>query len=183
MRGKLLWLGLILLTLAIYDLLQPILGDSWFLIWFAIGIISIVWLYYAILVRRASIQIHPKYLLLQGPIAYIRLSYGRMTTITSTQLGRHYPLEQLARRERPLAKSLYTHTCTFIELNSLPKAFKTRHYWFPRFLFGTTQPGLLLAVEDWMALNRDIELARQAWHERRRNKGDKRSLAARILDY
>ena len=84
-----------------------------------------------------------------------------------------------------MVEPFYHLTCVFVEMNSFPRAFTRRRLWFSRLLFSPMRPGLLIVVEDWMNLSRAIDKARNEWHEKRRSneKGDKRSLAAQILDY
>jgi hypothetical protein len=185
MRGKLFWGGLILLTVGVYDLYDPLLGDLWFLVWVAVLILFCLWFYYSIIVRRAALYVKSDFLLLRGPLYRVRISYGRIESITSTQIAQHYEWHELKLRERPLAKPIFKQTCTFVEFNSLPKKLSQRQLWFPSFLFGIRKPGLLLVVADWMKLSRDIEVAKQKWHEARgeQYQQDRRSLAARILDY
>ncbi|MCP4415908.1 MAG: hypothetical protein GY805_04750 [Chloroflexi bacterium] len=186
MRGKLLWLGLILLALAIYDWIRPFLGSFWYLAWLVLGLVLILWVYYGILLRRAGITVTKNYLLLQGPLQQVKISYGRINTITSTQISQHTSFKALKGRERSLVKPFFGATCSFISLSSWPKSLKKqRDLWFPRLLFGTRREGLLLATPNWMQLNRDVEEARHKWREARqeKNKKDGRSLAAQILDY
>ena len=185
MRGKLFWLGLLLLLLATYDLLRPFLGRTWYFAWIALGIVFILWIYYAILLRRAGLFIAPNYLLLRGPLRQVKISYGRIDSITSTQTSEHYNFKELNSRERSLVKPFFGTTASFINLNSWPKTLKQRRLWFPRLLFGVRREGLLLAAPNWMQLNRDVEEARQQWREARqqKQKKDGRSLAAQILDY
>ena len=185
MRGKLLWLGLVLLLLAVYDLVRPFLGNNFYFIWIALGIVAILWVYYAILLRRAGITITPNYLLLHSPMKRVKISYGRIDTITSTQMRQHYTFKALKGRERSLVKPFFDTAASFISLNSWPKTLDKPSLWFPRLLFGVQQDGLLLASANWMQLNRDVEEARQKWREARqqKKKKDGRSLAAKILDY
>lgn len=185
MRWKLMWMGLILFVLAVVDLYQPIFGRFWYLLWIATAVVFVLWFYYAFVVRRAGLFILPQYFLLRGSLYSARISYGRINAITSTQLSQHFELKDLKARERRLVKPLRNHTCGFVGLNSFPKSLKRRHLWFPRSLFGTRRPGLLLIVPDWMKLSRDLEVARQRWREVRglSQQEDTRSLAARILDY
>ena len=187
MRGKLLWLGLILLILAIYDWIRPFLGDYWYLAWLVLGGVLILWFYYAILLQRAGLTITPNYLLLRGPLRRVKISYGRIDTITSTQMSQHSSLKELKRRERNLVKPFFGVTSSFISLGSWPKSLnhQKRKLWFPRLLFGVRREGLLLTTPNWMQLNRDVEEARQKWREARqqKKKKDGRSLAAQILDY
>ena len=185
MRGKLFWLGLFLLALAVYDWINPFLSDYWYMAWIALGVVIVLWFYYSILLRRAGIVVTPNYLLLRGPLRQVKISYGRIDTITSTQMSQHFNLKELKGRERALVNAFLGATCTFVSLNSWPKALnKQRTLWFPRLLFGVRREGLLLAAPNWMQLNRDIEEARRKWHDARqqKNKEDKRSLAARVLD-
>ena len=184
MRSKLLLLGLALLVLAVIDLVRPFLGDFWYLVWIVLGVVVILWVYYAILVRRAGLVITPSYLLLRGPLKQVKISYGRVDTVTSTQMSQHFNFKELNGRERSLVKPFFGATCSFISLNSWPKALTQRTLWFPRLLFGVRRQGLLLASPNWMQLNRDVEEARRKWHDARqqKKKKDGRSLAAQILD-
>ena len=78
MRGKLLWLGLALLVLAVVDLLRPFLGTYWYLVWLVLGVVAMLWIYYSILLRRAGVVVTPGYLLLRGPFKQVKISYGRI---------------------------------------------------------------------------------------------------------
>lgn len=184
MRGKLLWLGLTLLVLAVVDLLRPFLGTYFYLLWLVVGLVAVLWVYYSILVRRAGVVVASNYLLLQGPLRGVKISYGRISGVTSTQMAQHFEFDALKGRERSLVQPFFGTACTFVGLNSWPKTLSQRSLWFPRLLFGVRREGLLLASPNWMQLNRDIEEARRKWHDARQQKGKKdgRSLAAQILD-
>ncbi|MCA9918547.1 MAG: hypothetical protein KC445_11380 [Anaerolineales bacterium] len=184
MRGKLRWLGLTLLVLAVVDLFRPFLGPTFYLLWLVIGLVALLWIYYSILLRRTGIFVGPSYLLLRGPLREVKISYGRIASVTSTQMAQHYEFDALKARERSLTQPFFGVACSFVELSSWPKAFANRQLWFPRLLFGVRREGLLLVTPSWMQLNRDIEEARNKWRSARqqKNKKDGRSLAAQILD-
>lgn len=185
MRGKLIWLFLILVALGIYDLLvRPLFGDAWYWLWLAVAMVALLWLYYRFLVGRAYIQARPKFLRLQGPLYGVNLSYNRIYSVTSSYIGQHYPLDGLKGYEKGLVEPLHSTACVFIELKSYPPAFRRRTLWFPRLIFGTNRPGILCAVEDWVALSRDAESARGLWREENHNRTHSRtrSLAAQVLD-
>jgi hypothetical protein len=185
-RGKLFWLMLVLLALALYDLLgpAPILGDYWYLIWAAVVIVALFWLYYRFLMGRAYVQARPKFLRLQGPLYGVNLSYNRIYSITSSYIGQHYALDTLKGFERGIVEPIYNQACVFIELKSYPPAFRWRRFLFPRLIFGTNRPGLLCAVEDWVALSRDAEDMRGKWREAHHDRTHRRSrsLAAQVLE-
>ncbi|MEZ4594588.1 MAG: hypothetical protein R3D55_26105 [Chloroflexota bacterium] len=185
MRGKLLWLGLTLLVLAVVDLIRPFLGPYWYLLWLVIGLVALLWFYYSILLRRTGIFVGPNYLLLRGPLRGVKISYGRIATVTSSQMAQHYEFDALKARERRLTHPFFGVACSFVGLNSWPQALQNRRtLWFPRLLFGVRREGLLLVTPNWMQLNRDIEEARSKWRDARqqKTKKDGRSLAAQILD-
>ena len=185
-RRRIFFVGLlILLTLAVVDLFEPIFGGYWYLAWLATAVLFILWFYYGVLMRRAAIQVRETYMRLQGPLRGVNISYGRISSLSATTMNHHFPADRLSSGQRKLLKPLYQQTLVLAEMNSYPKAMGRRNLWFTPHIFSATQDGLLLAVPDWMQLNRDLEVARTRWHERKQARigEDKRSLASRILDY
>jgi hypothetical protein len=186
LRNKLLLLFLLLLTIGVYDQFNPIMADNiWFWFWAVIFLVFLLWIYYAFMVPRSCIQARPTSLRLQGPLYATNISYARIHSVTSGQMAQHYPFENLKGKEQGLLEPLYKRTCVFIELTSYPKAFKWRHLWFPEYLFGTSRPGIICVIDDWLELSRDVEAYRGNRQERVRSveKGDARSLAARVLEF
>jgi hypothetical protein len=183
LRNKILLLFLMLLGIGIYDLIDPMLDDDlWFYFWIVIGVVFLLWIYYAVIIPRSSIQMRPKSLRLKGPLIAFNISYARIHSVTSAQMSQHYPFDSLKGREKDVLEPLYNRTCVFIELTSYPGTFRWRHLWFPKFLFGTSRPGLVCVTRDWLSLSRDVEAYRSERYERVHN-ADKehQSLAARVL--
>jgi hypothetical protein len=185
-RNKLLLLWLILLATAVFDWFVPLFGGYWFVVWLLIAALMLLWIYYAFLVRRAALIVLPKYMVLRGPLTEVKISYGRVASVTASHMSQHFESQTLKGRERFIVEPLYKYSCGFVELFSFPKTLnkKGRRH-FSRFLFSPRRTGLLLVVDDWMQLSRDVEVARQKWREAHElmKKEDTRSLAARILDY
>ncbi len=188
-KWKLLALWLTLMGVGLFDLLvQNILNKYWFVLWLVIPLVIIFWVYYTFLLPRAWFVVSPDHLLLQTPAGEVKISYGRLDNITSTQMAQHYSLKELSRRDRVLAKPHFRQTCTMLEMNSMPDALQKKRSQLPRILFSTKRPGMLLLVEDWIQLNRDVESARGKWRAARKSKkngddDDPRNLAARILEF
>lgn len=181
-RGKLLLLGLLLLSIGIYDQFTEVLGPAWWLIWIAILSDLILWIYYALLLGRTAIIVRPKHLRIQGPLVGMKVSYGRIGTVTSTTMLQHIPIEDLSGGERAVVRTIGNSTCVLIALNSWPTVYSRRHLWFSRLLFSASQPGIMAFVADWMALSRDIEAAREQRRERvARPTKTHRTLAGQIL--
>jgi hypothetical protein len=184
LRNKVLLLLLILFGIGAYDLYSPILADDlWFYFWIVILMVFLLWIYYAFIVPRASVQMRPKSLRLKGPLIAFNISYARIHSVTSAQMSQHFPFDALKEREKDVLEPLYNRTCVFIELSSYPGPFRWRHLWFPKFLFGTSRPGLVCVTKDWLTLSRDVEAYRSERYERVYNadRGEARSLAAKVL--
>ncbi len=160
MRWKLVLLAVLMLALGLYDQFTGVLGPNWLYLWLALIPVAILWLYYALLLPRAAVHITPENFRLQGPLYGRSLSFKRIRTISPGKLEQHYSYQDLSLGERPILKPLHQRTCAFVELNSYPKAFRWRRWWFPRTLFGTRKKGLLCYVDDWMAFSRELESVR-----------------------
>lgn len=165
-RRKLFLLLLVALAAAIADYFTEFLGDLWYLSWVVVGILIILWFYYTILFRRASVIVGPNTLRLQGPIWHMDISYGRIYTVTAGHMEQHYSYKLLSWHKKSLLRPLYGPSGVFVELKTLPKSYRWRHLWFPRYLFGTRGDGLLLNVAEWMDVSSDIETARAQWLEK-----------------
>jgi len=160
MQRRLSLLAIVVLAVGLFDQFTEFLGDYWVAWWGAFLLIMALWVYYAIMMRRVSIQVKPKYLRLQGPLIGFNISYGRIHSVTSGKMEQHYDYDSLKKNERASVKNFFNSTCLFIELASYPRSFRWRRLWFPRLLFGTNRHGLICHVDDWMELSRDIEGAR-----------------------
>lgn len=188
-KWKLLVLWLTLVGVGLFDIfVQNILGNYWFILWAVIPLIIIIWVYYTFFLPRAWFVVTSENLLLQTPAGEVKISYGRLDNITSSQMAQHYSLKDLPRRDRAIAKPHFKQTCAMVEMNSIPKTLEKKRGQLPRVLFSTKRPGLLLLVEDWIQLSRDVESARNKWraaHQPQQNKDDddSRNLAARILEF
>ncbi len=165
-RGKLLLLLVVAIAAAVADYLTEFLGDYWYLSWVAVTLLFVLWFYYAILLRRSHLQIRPQGLRLRGPLGKLDIGYQRIYSVTAGQMEQHYPLKQLRWVDREMLRPLYGPSGVFIELSTVPRRYRWRHLWFPRYLFGTRHEGLLICGGNWMELSHDVEAARAQWHEK-----------------
>ncbi|MCA9937790.1 MAG: hypothetical protein KC418_04045 [Anaerolineales bacterium] len=185
-QGKLLWIILLCAGLGGYDYFTRALGSRWYWIWVAVAAALGLWVYYALLLSRVSVQVHPNYIRLQGALRGFNISYGRVLTVTSSSLSQHYKLAEMRREDRRLLEPHWGRICLLVELNQYPPGLRRQgHWWLPRSCFSKRQSGLLLLVEDWMGLSREMEAARANWLRQRGGQlrtRDQRTLVARIMD-
>ena len=183
MRGKVLLLVIFFLVAGIADWYLEFFGALWYFVWIGLAVSSVLWVYYGLLVKRASVMVREDLLLVQGPLTRFKVSYGRIISTTSVRLDRHHPYKSLSSWEKGTFRPLYEQTCLLVDLEGWPKARATQKSWLAKQLFSTSGPGILCSVEDWMSLSQDIEAARGEWLLRREKykKGDTRSLAAKVM--
>ena len=184
MRNKLLLFMVLFLAAGVVDLfVMPVLGDLWYFTWVGFAGAALLWLYYAVLLKRAAIKVRPDLLVLQGPLSRLKISYGRIISATSVRLESHHSYKQLTSWQKSTFRPLYQETCVLIDLDGLPRAAKWQKNLLAKQLFSSTGPGILAGVQDWIALSQDIEVARSGWITRREAqlKGDTRSLAAKVM--
>lgn len=187
MRSRLSVLWLILLGMVLVDLwLRPFLGNLSILLWLSLLVATIAWAYYAYLGTQAWVGVAPTQLVVQVPFKRYSFSYGRIQTVSSSQLAQHYALKELNGRERLMVRPYLNVTGSMLTLNSFPP--KVNKSDLPRLLLSADRDGLLLLTQDWIDMNRHIESKRLAWREQRgleqrqKEYADHRSLAAKILD-
>lgn len=184
MRWRLVLLLIVLLLVGVYDQFTGYLGSLWWGWWLAILLVSVLYLYYAVLLRRASIQVRPGSFRFQGPLIGYTISYGRIYSVASGRMEQHYSKNQLGPNEWSILKPLYFTTSLFIELNSTPRHFNRRRLWFPRLFFGPARPGLICHVEDWMGLSQALDEARSQRKSAldQAHISNRKTLVGRILD-
>lgn len=165
-RGKVFLLLVVALVAAIVDYYTEFLGDFWYLSWVVAALLFVLWFYYAVWFRRSGLQIRENTLRLRGPLGKMDISYGRIYSVTAGHMEQHYPIKTVRWGDRGMLRPLYGPSGVFIELSSVPKNYRWRHLWFPRYLFGTRHDGVLICGGDWMEISHDIEAARAQWHEK-----------------
>jgi hypothetical protein len=150
-----------------------------------LGIAAIVsaalWLMLVLLPRAAYVLCRPDFLLVR--IGFLRLvvSYSRIRTARTVQHAQIHDPKTQPRSRRALAVRLAHLQCVALELTSYPMAFFLLRALTHPFLFLGREPGFLFAVRDWMGLGRDLDKARAAWLDRRRDSTKPRRLMEDLI--
>jgi hypothetical protein len=150
---------------------SPLLG-------LAAGIAVLLWLLILILPRMAYVQCKPDFLLLQVGLLRLIVSYSRLRTSRSVQHGQIHSPKTQPRSRRALAVRMALKQSVAVELTSLPAAFFLLRTLTHPFLFLGEEPGFLFAVEDWMALGREVEERHSEILAKKRDAGKQPRLGA-----
>lgn len=166
--GFLFWLGLLVLAAAAVDrFYYPFLGPAAIGVWAAGGLFIVL----AILLRflsapqTASLQVGEAGILIDYAGYQLPIAYEDMGMITGGRISQHHSLKEFGRQERQAVQPFFNQTQIFIALRKEIEGWQEAKQHMPKFMFGTTQIGVLLVVggEDWLAVERTIDAARVAW--------------------
>lgn len=122
---------------------------------------------YTFLAGSAHIRCSTSNLVIQTPIYPLTFSYKRIENIRSAEFSKiHSPKNEKPARWR-LYKNLWGKTAIIITLKSYPLPLEWIKLWFHPFLLDPKEKALVLLVEDWMGLSRQLEIKRTAWLQSR----------------
>jgi hypothetical protein len=121
------------------------------------GIIAfLVFLYKLVAPRLAYVQCTNKSVRIQTPLVPLTISYKRIHTTRPNQWGRLYPPEKRNRRTRRLIERIGGREVIILDLKSWPAPMGWLRLWIPEVMFSPDSTGLVLWVNDWMTLNREL---------------------------
>lgn len=161
----------LLLTLALLGLWLPVNrdllawprppADNWLL---AGGLVSLA---FTLLTwagpRWAYAQARQDHLRVQTPIYRLKVSYRRILGTRPIDITRVFPPASLPRLERELITPFLGHTALGVDLRGLPLSHFLLRLFFSSLLLAPDQQGLVLLVDDWMGLGRELVSRLDAW--------------------
>ncbi|MEW6569492.1 MAG: hypothetical protein AB1449_15280 [Chloroflexota bacterium] len=144
-------------------------ADAWLL---AGGLVSLAFTLLAWLGPRwAYAQARPDHLRLQTPIYRMKVSYRRILGTRPIDVGKMFPLASLPRSQQHLIAPYHGRTALGVDLRGLPLSPFVLRLFFSRFLFATDHIGLILVVDDWMALGRQLVSRIDSWRAANQPRG------------
>lgn len=119
---------------------------------------------YAYLARRmAWVQCRPKHLRIQTPIYALAISYGRIKGTRPEGLAAALGAGRRKGAARGWLRPYLGKTALFLDLSRYPLPKLWLRLLLPAFLLQPDRPGLVLLVEDWMALSNQIDSHVTEW--------------------
>ena len=106
---------------------------------------------------------------IRTPLYPIVFSYKRMRETRPNTLFHVYGRAKLSRADRNLVLNdkIGGRTVLIVEMNSWPLSLRWMKFWMGNLMFTPDNRALVLWVEDWMALNRELSDFRDRWRERK----------------
>lgn len=129
-------------------------ADGWLL---SGGLVSLAfWLFARFAPRWAYVQPRSDHLRVQTPIYRLKISYRRIENTRPIDFAKMFPPSQLRRREQELLKPYFGATAVDVDLRSWPIQPRILRVFLNPYFLSADQPGLVLLVEDWMALSNQL---------------------------
>ena len=154
--------------------------DAWLL---AGGAVSLaVYLIVLVTPSLAYVQARPDHLRIQTPLYRLKISYRRIHNTRPVDFARTFPPSSLRGGERKLLAPFFGKTALGLDLHALPLSRLALRLYFSRFLFAPDQPGLILLVNDWMGLSRQISTIGEQWRASAQTRGRGTGVGAILED-
>ncbi len=120
--------------------------------------------------RLGSAQVHcyDNRFVIRNPIYPVAFSYQRITLVRSVEFRSVFPPEDAKPARWRIYKNLWGKTAIVVDLTDYPMSRNWLRLWFHPFLLHPKETALVLPIEDWMGLSRQLESQRIAWKERKR---------------
>ena len=148
-------------------------------------IVFLIALFRVVASQIPYVQCTEKNLKIQTPLYPIVISYKRMQETRPNPLFQVFQREKLSRAERNivLEDKVGGQTALVIDMASWPMSLTTLKFWLSNLMFTTDNRGLVLWVEDWMTLNRELGDFRDRCRDRKtgRDDGPSASLYGQIM--
>jgi len=130
---------------------------------------GLVLMMYGLLARKMpAVRCFRNCVRIQTPIYPLVISYRRVVETRPMQVSKVFDpnRDKRARRNWPLR--YWAMTAVVLELKAFPMSGRWLRLWFDPYLFLPDGIGLVLLVEDWMGLSRQLDSATSAYQSRRK---------------
>ena len=129
------------------------------------GVTFLFFLFKLVAPRLAYVQCAERNIRIQTPLYPIVISYRRLLSVRPNQWGQVYPPEKIKRSQRRLLGNALGEGVLILDLKGWPMSRGFLKLWMPDVMFLPGGDGLVLWVEDWMKLNRELSDFKDRWRE------------------
>ncbi len=150
-------------------------------VFLALGVVSFLFFLYKLVAPRlAYVQCGERSVRIQTPFFPVFISYRRIFTTRPNQWGRVYPPETRTRSQRRVIDPIAGNEVVILDLKGWPAPLGWLRLWIPDVMFSPDSIGLVLWVQDWMGLNRELSDFKDRRREAQRGAPAEASLYSRM---
>lgn len=182
-RNRGLYFFVAIVVLALYAAIRLLPNETWAeaplvnvpwvrdysLAFLIIGIIVLVLAFFRIIAGAIPyVQCSERNIKIQAPLYQVVFSYKRVQETRPNTLFHVFEKGGLSRGERKfvLDDKYGGQTAVVVEMKSWPMNIRSLRFWLGNLVFSSDNRALVLWVEDWMALNRELSDYKDRWRER-----------------
>ena len=179
-RQRGLYFGVALAVLALVVAVQLLPAETWVnvpwvhdLDWLLllVGIVVLVMAVFRVIAASVPyVQCSERNIKIQGPLYQVVFSYKRVHETRPNTLFHVFEKGGLTRGERKfvLDDKYGGQTAIIVEMNNWPMSMRWMRFWLGNLVFSSDNRALVLWVEDWMGLNRELSDYKDRWRERQK---------------
>ena len=147
---------------------SPGMSGSW--VPLIISLVGLLLFLYCLLARHAAVRLHDSHFTVQTPFYPVTFSYRRIESIRSVVFSKIFPPEQEKGARVRFYQSLWGKTAVVVTLKKYPLPLWWLQLWASSYLLAPQGAGLILLVDEWMALTRQLDLGRERLRESRQRR-------------
>lgn len=106
---------------------------------------------------RAYVECRPEGVRIQLPLHQLNIPYDAIRATRPTELYRMFPPSKERWPQRQSLQRIAGATVVVLDLDELPAPRGQLRLWLPKYMLAPDQTGLVLAVDDWMALRSELD--------------------------
>ncbi len=124
--------------------------------------------------RVPYVQVDDRYIKIRAPLYRVVFSYKRVQETRPNTLFHVFEKGGLSRGERKFVMDdkYGGQTAVIVEMNSWPMSVRSMRFWLGNLVFSSDNRALVLWVQDWMDLNREISDYKDRWRDRKKQARD-----------
>lgn len=167
---------------ALYAALHVLPSDTWanvpwildldWLLLLGGVVVLVIAIFRLIAATRPYVQCTERNITIRAPLYQVVFSYKRVRETRPNTLFHMFEKAKLSRGARNfvLSDQYGGHTAVIVEMNSWPMSVRVMRFWLGNLVFSPDNRALVLWVEDWMTLNRELSDYKDRWRERERKR-------------
>jgi hypothetical protein len=135
-------------------------------------LIALLFVFRLVASRIPYVQCTELNIRIQTPFLPVVISYARVRETRPNALFEIFKRDKVSRREARFLEKISGQTAIVVDVNSLPMSIGWLKFWMSNLMFTPGNDGLVLWVEDWMTLNRELADFKDRWRERHMSQAD-----------
>lgn len=149
----------------------------------AAGFISFCfWLFTLLGPLQSYAQAREDHLRVQTPFFRLKIPYANIHSVRPIEMRKAFPPSSLRASQRGFLDPYFMRTAVAVDLQGMPKPSPMLRVFFHKFIFSQDSPGIVLLVENWIALSHQLSNRIDSWRMRHsRSPKSMGSDAAQIL--